>query len=199
MIYLYNAFMKKLKINITVMTVIVFLAGASRIFPHPPNFSPILAIALFGAAHFSKKWQAVFIPMFAVWLSDLFINNFVYSNQGTEFIWFYSGFYWQYASYFIIIMSSILVFKNKISISKTLGASLGSSMAFFLLSNFGVWAGSGMYMKNLSGLITCYVAGLPFLQNTIVSNVLFTTVLFGSYYLIQVQYSSLKNENLLYS
>jgi len=56
-----------------------------------------------------------------------------------------------------------------------------------------------MYMKNLSGLITCYVAGLPFLQNTIVSNVLFTTVLFGSYYLIQVQYSSLKNENLQYS
>ena len=181
------------------MAVIVFLAGASRIFPHPPNFSPILAIALFGAAHFSKKWQAVFIPMFAVWLSDLFINNFVYSNQGTGFIWFYSGFYWQYASYLIIILSSILVFKNKISISKTLGASLGSSMAFFLLSNFGVWAGSGMYMKNLGGLTACYVAGLPFLQNTIVSNVLFTTVLFGSYYLIQVQYSSLKNENLQYS
>ena len=181
------------------MAVIVFLAGASRIFPHPPNFSPILAIALFGAAHFSKKWQAVFIPMFAVWLSDLFINNFVYYNQGTGFIWFYSGFHWQYASYLIIIVSSILVFKNKISISKTLGASLGSSMAFFLLSNFGVWAGSGMYMKNLSGLITCYVAGLPFLQSTILSNVLFTIVLFGSYYLIQVQYSSLKNKNLEYS
>ena len=191
--------MKKLNFNIAVMAVIIFLAGVSRILPHPPNFSPILAIALFGAAHFSKKWQAVFIPMLAVWLSDLFINNFVYSNQGTEFIWFYSGFYWQYASYLIIIMSSILVFKNKISISKTFGASLGSSMAFFLLSNFGVWAGSGMYMKNLSGLTTCYVAGLPFLQNTIVSNFLFTTVLFGSYYLIQVQYSSLKNENLQYS
>ena len=115
------------------MAVIVFLAGASRIFPHPPNFSPILAIALFGAAHFSKKWQAVFIPMLAVWLSDLFINNFVYSNQCSGFIWFYSGFYWQYASYLIIIMSSILFFKNKISISKTLGASLGSSMTFFLL------------------------------------------------------------------
>ena len=71
--------MKKLNLNIAVMAVIVFLAGASRIFPHPPNFSPILAIALFGAAHFSKKWQAVFIPMLAVWLSDLFINNFVYS------------------------------------------------------------------------------------------------------------------------
>ena len=191
--------MKKLNLNIAVMAIIVFLAGASRIFPHPPNFSPILAIALFGAAHFSKKWQAVFIPMLAVWLSDLFINNFVYSNQGTGFIWFYSGFYWQYTSYIIIIISSILVFKNKISISKTLGASLGSSMAFFFLSNFGVWAGSGMYSKSLGGLTACYVAGLPFLQNTIVSNILFTTVLFGSYYLIQVQYSSLKNENLQYS
>ena len=191
--------MKKLNLNFAVMAVIVFLAGASRIFPHPPNFSPILAIALFGAAHFSKKWQAVLLPILAVWLSDLFINNFVYSNQGTGFIWFYPGFYWQYASYLMIIVSSILVFKNKISMSKTLGASLGSSMAFFLLSNFGVWAGSGMYAKSLSGLTTCYIAGLPFLQNTIVSNFLFTTVLFGSYYLIQVQYSSLKNENLQYS
>ena len=191
--------MKKLNLNIAISAAIIFLAGATRIFPHPPNFSPILAIALFGAAHFSKKWQAVVIPMLAVWLSDLFINNFVYSNQGTGFIWLYPGFYWQYGSYFLIIMSSILVFKNKISISKTLGASLGSSMAFFLFSNFGVWAGSGMYMKNLSGFIACYVAGLPFLQNTIVSNILFTTVLFGSYYLIQVQYSSLKNEDLQYS
>ena len=72
--------MKKLDLNIAVMAVIVFLAGASRIFPHPPNFSPILAIALFGAAHFSKKWQAVFIPMFAVWLSDLFINTVSYTH-----------------------------------------------------------------------------------------------------------------------
>ena len=191
--------MKKLNLNFAVMAVIVFLAGASRIFPHPPNFSPILAIALFGAAHFSKKWQAVLIPILAVWLSDLFINNFVYSNQGTGFIWFYTGFYWQYASYLMIIVSSILVFKNKISISKTLGASLGSSVAFFLLSNFGVWANGGMYAKSLSGLTTCYVAGLPFFQNTIVSNILFTTVLFGSYYLIQVQYSSLKNKHLKYS
>ena len=69
--------MKKLNFNIAVMAVIIFLAGVSRILPHPPNFSPILAIALFGAAHFSKKWQAVFIPILAVWLSDLFINNFV--------------------------------------------------------------------------------------------------------------------------
>ena len=191
--------MKKLDLNFAIMAAIVFLAGATRIFPHPPNFSPILAITLFGAAHFSKKWQAILIPMLTVWLSDLIINNFVYSNQAMGFIWFYSGFHWQYASYLFIIISSILVFKNKISISKTFGASLGSSMVFFLLSNFGVWAGSGMYVKNLNGLITCYLAGLPFLQNTMVSNILFTTVLFGSYYLIQIQYSSLKNENLQYS
>ena len=70
---------------------------------------------------------------------------------------------------------------------------------FFLVSNFGVWAGGTMYPKNFSGLITCYAAGVPFIHNTIISDVLFTTVLFGTYYLLQVEYSSLKIKPLKYS
>jgi hypothetical protein len=79
------------------------------------------------------------------------------------------------------------------------GGMISSSGIFFLVSNFGVWAGGTMYPKNFGGLITCYAAGVPFIHNTIISDVLFTTVLFGTYYLLQVEYSSLKIKPLKYS
>ena len=190
--------MKKLNINISLLIGIMFVAALMRLLPHPPNFSPILAIGIFGAAHFTKKWHALFISMLAIWFSDLIINNFIYMNN-PEFVWFYNGFLWQYASYLSIILLNIYIFRNKISLLKTFGTAFGSSAIFFLVSNFGVWIGSGIYSKNLIGLVTCYTAGIPFFQNTIISNLLFTTVLFGSYYLIQSQYSSIKNKKLQYS
>ena len=167
--------------------------------PHPPNFSPMAAIGLFGAAHFAKKWQAFFIPLIGIWVSDLVINNYVYSSSSSNFVWFYSGFYWQYISYILIIFAGLFIFNRGISLTKMFGGMISSSGIFFLVSNFGVWAGGTMYPKNFSGLITCYAAGVPFIHNTIISDVLFTTVLFGTYYLLQVEYSSLKIKPLKYS
>jgi len=157
------------------------------------------AIGLFGAAHFAKKWQAFFIPLLGIWLSDLVINNFIYNNSDANIVWFYNGFYWQYISYIIIIFIGLFIFNKGVSLSKTFGGIVASSGIFFLVSNFGVWAGSGMYPKNIAGLISCYIAGIPFINNTILSDFLFTTVLFGSYYLLQSEYSSLKIKHLKYS
>lgn len=189
--------MKKLNLNISLLIGIMFIAALMRLLPHPPNFSPILAIGIFGAAHFTKKWHALFISLLAIWFSDLIINNLIYTTS-IEFVWFYNGFLWQYGSYIIIILSNIYIFRNKISLAKTLGTAFGSSAIFFLVSNFGVWVGSLIYQKNLIGLLTCYSAGIPFFQNTIISNLLFTIVLFGSYYLIQSEYSSIKNKQIQY-
>jgi len=190
--------MKKLNINLSLLIGIMFIAALTRLLPHPPNFSPILAIGIFGAAHFTKKWHSLFISIFAIWFSDLIINNYIYATS-LEFVWFYKGFQWQYGSYLSIILLNIYVFKNNISLAKTFGTAVGSGAIFFLVSNFGVWIVSGMYSKNLIGLLACYTAGIPFLQNTIISNLLFTTVLFGSYYLIQSEYSSIKDKQLQYS
>jgi len=191
--------MKKLNIQTSVLTIIILLAAFTRIMPHPPNFSPIAAIGLFGAAHFTKKWQAFLVPLLAIWLSDLVINNFVYTYQGSEFIWFYGGFYWQYLSYVLIIFSGHLIFKNKISIRTSLGGIFASSGIFFIVSNFGVWVTSAMYPKTISGLTMCYAAGIPFLNNTVYSDALFTTVLFGMYYLLQKEFSPLKLRHISYS
>ena len=191
--------MKKLNLQTGVLSIIILLAAFTRIMPHPPNFSPMAAIGLFGAAHFAKKWQAFFIPLIGIWVSDLVINNYVYSSSSSNFVWFYSGFYWQYISYILIIFTGLFIFNRGISLTKTAGGMISSSGIFFLVSNFGVWTGGTMYPKNFSGLITCYAAGVPFIHNTIISDVLFTTVLFGTYYLLQVEYSSLKIKPLKYS
>ena len=190
--------MKKLNLQTGILSIIILLAAFTRIMPHPPNFSPIAAIGLFGAAHFAKKWHAFFIPLLGIWLSDLVINNFFYRNSDASIVWFYNGFYWQYISYIIIIFTGLFIFNKGVSLSKTFGGIIGSSGIFFLVSNFGVWAGSGMYSKNIAGLISCYIAGIPFMNNTIISDFLFTTVLFGSYYLLQSEYSSLKVKHLKY-
>ncbi len=191
--------MKKLNLQTGVLSIIILLAAFTRIMPHPPNFSPMAAIGLFGAAHFAKKWQAFFIPLIGIWISDLVINNYVYSSSSSNFVWFYSGFYWQYISYILIIFAGLFIFNRGISLTKMFGGMISSSGIFFLVSNFGVWAGGTMYPKNFGGLITCYAAGVPFIHNTIISDVLFTTVLFGTYYLLQVEYSSLKIKPLKYS
>ena len=191
--------MKKLNLQTGVLSIIILLAAFTRIMPHPPNFSPMAAIGLFGAAHFAKKWQAFFIPLIGIWISDLVINNYVYSSSSSNFVWFYSGFYWQYISYILIIFAGLFIFNRGISLTKMFGGMISSSGIFFLVSNFGVWTGGTMYPKNFGGLITCYAAGVPFIHNTIISDVLFTTVLFGTYYLLQVEYSSLKIKPLKYS
>ena len=191
--------MKKLNLQTGVLSIIILLAAFTRIMPHPPNFSPMAAIGLFGAAHFAKKWQAFFIPLIGIWISDLVINNYVYSISSSNFVWFYSGFYWQYISYILIIFAGLFIFNRGISLTKMFGGMISSSGIFFLVSNFGVWAGGTMYPKNFGGLITCYAAGVPFIHNTIISDVLFTTVLFGTYYLLQIEYSSLKIKPLKYT
>ena len=191
--------MRKLNLQTGILSIIILMAAFTRIMPHPPNFSPMAAIGLFGAAHFAKKWQAFFIPLIGIWLSDLVINNFIYRSLDANIVWFYNGFYWQYISYVLIIFTGLFIFNKGVSLSKTFGSIVGSSGIFFLVSNFGVWAGGGMYPKNLAGLINCYIAGIPFMNNTIISDFLFTTVLFGSYYLLQSEYSSLKIKHLKYS
>ena len=191
--------MKKLNLQTGIISIIILLASFTRIMPHPPNFSPMAAIGLFGAAHFAKKWQAFLIPLIGIWISDLVINNFVYSSHSSNFVWFYGGFYWQYISYVFIIFAGLFIFNKGISVTNTLGGMVSSSGIFFLFSNFGVWAGGAMYTKNISGLITCYAAGIPFIHNTIISDALFTTVLFGTYYLLQTEYSYLKLKHLRYS
>ena len=188
----------RLNIQTGAVALIILVAAFSRIIPHMPNFSPLGGIALFGAAHFSKKWLAFFIPLVAVWMSDLFINNVIFAQYYSEFTWFYSGFYWQYGSFLLIALLGTFLFK-KINTKRVLGGIAASSALFFLISNFGVWAGGTMYPPTFSGLMACYAAGLPFLQGTVAGDLVYTTSLFGGYYLLQRNFSAFRIPSVGYA
>ena len=184
---------EKLNLRFGILAVIIIVAAFSRIIPHMPNFSPLGAIGIFGAAHFSKKWQALVIPLAATWLSDLFINNVIYAKYYPNFTWFAQGFYWQYAAYILIVVAGFFIMR-KVNTKTVLMGALASSAIFFIVSNFGCWPGS-IYPQNFGGLMQCYVAGLPFVGGTLLGDLFYCAAMFGGFAYIQKQLPALQTAN----
>jgi len=181
----------KLNLRSGIVAIMILFAALSRLIPHSLNFAPIGAMALFGAAYFSQKYLAFLIPIISMWLSDLIINNVVYGQYFDHFVWFYDGFYWTYGAFMLIGLVGMVTLR-KIRIQNLIAASLLASLIFFLVSNFGVWASTQMYTHSLQGLITCYIAGLPFFRNTILGDLVYTGIFFGLFELAQQRILSLQ-------
>lgn len=186
---------KKINTRFGVLALMVLTAAFSRLLPHPPNFAPIGAMALFGAAYFSKKHLALMLPIVAMWLSDLVINNVIYAQYFDGFTFFYQGFYWTYGAFLAIGILGFLLLKI-VKVQNVLLSSILAALLFFAISNFGVWQSGVMYPKTFSGLMTCYTAGVPFLKNAILGNLVYSSVLFGAFELAQYKYHSLKASTL---
>ena len=174
-------------LRIGVLAALVLLAALSRMLPHPPNFTPIAGMALFGAAHFSRRWMAFLVPLLAFWLSDLFINYGYFQ----EIIWLPGWSLWTYGPMALIVLLGFFALK-KVSPARVLGSSLGASLLFFLVSNFGVWLVSSTYPLTFAGLMSCYVAGIPFFGNTLLGDLFYCAVLFGGFALAQRQVPALQ-------
>lgn len=181
---------KKINLGIWIMSCMVLLAALSRFLPHPPNFTPIGGMALFGAAYFSRKGLALLIPFIALWLSNLVLDNIVYAQYYDGFVWFSNPMV--FLSFAAIVVMGLFTLK-KVSTLNILGSSLGASLIFFLVSNFGTWlAGTGMlYTKDFPGLIACYTAGLPFFWNTMAADLFYVGVLFGSWQFMTSRFPTL--------
>ena len=156
----------------------ILLAALSRLLPHPPNFSPVEAIALFGGAHFARKWTALWIPLAAMFVSDIALGLL---NGGLYADYFLGADFW--LVYLCIALSTVLGFalRGRVNVLRVGGYSLVGSLLFFLVTNFGVWAGSGMYPRTGGGLVAAYVAGLPFFQNTVAGTLFYGAALFGAF------------------
>jgi hypothetical protein len=156
------------------LTVVLFIiaAAATRLLPHPANFTPIIAISLFGGAYLAHRWMGALIPVAAMFVSDLIL-----------------GFHdLMLPIYALMIAFSFLGrnLSNPSSAWKIGATSISSSVVFFVVTNFLVWLTSGMYTLDYSGLITCYIMAVPFLQNQILGDLLFSGILFGGmYYLVR--------------
>ena len=161
-----------------VVAVLIVLAAASRLLPHWPNFGPVGAMALFGAAVFARKWMALLVPFTALYLSDLALNNLLYSEYYEGFYWGFNG--WVYAGFLLTVLLGFGLLRNRdFSWLRVGGATVAGTLVFFLVTNFGVWAGSSLYPQNATGLIAAYAAGLPFLLNSAAGNIFFAGLLFG--------------------
>lgn len=179
------------KKTILIVTGIIIFAALTRLLPHAYNFTPIGAIALFGAAYFTKKKWALIIPLAAIWMSDLLLNNIVYSEFYTGFTFFTSGFLYIYGSIALIVVLGYYLLK-KITFGRVLGGALGASVIFFIVSNFGVWISGSMYPLTFEGLIACYTAAIPFFHYTIAGNVVYSALLFGAYEWMKATYPVLQ-------
>ena len=158
---------------------IILSAAAMRLVPHPPNMTPIAAMALFGGAHFASKKTALFIPLTAMYLSDLALGFLVY-----DFGWFHGFMPFVYAGFVVTVCLGFLV-RRRLTPLTVGGAALTGSILFFIIANFGVWLVSNLYPKTLTGLAGCYVAAIPFFRNTLMGNAVYTLVLFGGFALAQ--------------
>ncbi len=164
--------------RILIIFALIAVAIITRFLPHPPNFSPILAIALFGSVYFTDKRLAFVIPISIMFLSDIFLG-------------FHSDIPAVYLSFLLVVVIGRFI-KNQLNAVKILGVSIISSILFYLITNFSVWLTSGMYPPTWSGLFDCYIMALPFFRNAIFGDLIFNSVLFGGFYLIEKYYISIE-------
>lgn len=145
---------------------IILLAVVARLIPHPPNFAPIGGLALFSGANFKKK-SALLIPLAAMFISDIFLG-------------FHKTIPYVYVSFILITIIGKYIKENP-KVINLISASFLSSVLFFLITNFGVWATGTMYQKNFAGLIQSYILGIPFFRNTLISDLIYTFSFFYGY------------------
>jgi hypothetical protein len=150
---------------------IIALAAALRIAPHPWNFTPVGAMALFSGATIRDRRVAFFFPILALFVGDIFIG-------------FHKLMPIVYASF---LVSGAIGFwlRTRRTVGPIAAATLLGAIQFFLVTNFAVWAFGLSYPRNSAGLLACYVAGIPFFWNTLAGDAVYAVLLFGGFALAE--------------
>lgn len=169
----------------------IVLVALTRLLPHPPNFTPVEAMALFGGAYLLDRRLAFLVPLVAMFLSDIALGLL------------HGGLYLDHllslpslAVYTCILLCSVMGFglRGKVSGARVLGYSLAGSVLFFVVTNFATWIGAQAIPGHgacTQGLIPCYVAAIPFFQWTLLGTLFYSALLFGGYALLRRRYPAL--------
>jgi hypothetical protein len=146
----------------------ILVAAALRLVPHPPNFTPIGAMALFSGAYLGRRGVIAFAaPLGALFLSDLVLGF----DRSMPTVYF---------SVALVVIIGWLSLQ-RVSALRIGAAAVVSSVLFFAITNFGMWLFSGFYPRTLAGLEACYVAAIPFFQNTVAGDLFYAALLFGGF------------------
>ena len=168
--------------TLLIASLLIILAAVSRVIMYPDNFSSIIAMAIFAGAVIKDKRLAFALPLLAMFLSDVLFELFTVAP----------GFWgWgQLVGYGILALITVIAFSmKKVSVLKVAGYSIGSSLLFFLLSNSAFFIFDNpifnLYPQTFTGYIASLVAGIPFLKTGLIADLIYSGVLFGTYYLVQ--------------
>jgi hypothetical protein len=156
----------------------ILFAAIVRIVPHPWNLTPIGGMALFSGAVIRNRRLAFVFPMLALLAGDFFIGFHVLIPM-------------VYAS-FVISVAIGLWLRERRTVVRLGGAVLLGAAQFYLITNLGVWMFLNSYPKNLAGLVSCYIAGLPYFANTLAGDAFFSAALFGALFLAERKYPILR-------
>jgi hypothetical protein len=163
---------------IVILSAIV-AAAAMRLVPHPPNFAPLAAMALFSGAYVGKRALAFAAPLGALLVSDLVL-----------------GFYPELAFVYLSVAATVLIgwfVARRRTVMRVGVAALAASVLFFLVTNFGVWVLMDYYPHTASGLLACYVAAIPFFQNTLAGDLFYSALLFGGFALLERAFPGIRS------
>ena len=162
-----------LRTDLLVIGLLIGLDVAARLAPHAPDFTPVAATALFAATLVRVRALAVLVPIAGMMLGDAMLGFYDWRVMAAV-----------YGTLALPACAACLSdrLRRPLLIVPML---LSSSLIFFLVTNFAVWAFSPLYAANAAGLVKCYVAGLPFLRNMAEGDLCWGLVLFGGYWLLQ--------------
>jgi hypothetical protein len=161
------------------LSAIIAVAALCRLLPHPPNVTPITAMALFAGAHFGNRKVAYLLPIAAMTVSDLVLAFTVYGSSMLK----------SQPVVYLCMLVTVLIgrrIRNKRSVFRIALATVGNAVMFYLVTNLSVWALSGSYPKTSNGLITCYTAAIPFFRNSLIGDIAFVAVLFGGFAALEI-------------
>jgi hypothetical protein len=153
--------------NKNIFPALVGLGAVARLIPHPWNFTPMMALGLYAGAKSTKLRTGILVTLLALLLSDALMG-------------FYRGMWYVYAASLVPVLLGRFI-KRKDSVGAIAPAALLSSLSFFAITNFMVWATGSLYPHTTSGLSACFAAGLPFYGNQLLGDVFYTVALFGGH------------------
>lgn len=174
--------------RVGVMAGVVVLAALARLLPHPPNFAPVTALALFAAATLRPRWLGVALPVAAMFLSDAALQVGTQLGFWDGWIAGGTGFYhWTAIIYLTVAAVACLGFllRDRIGVGSVALAALGGSGLFFVVTNLFVWSESlfggplAMYAPTWDGLVECFAMAVPFYRTALAGDVFYCGVLFG--------------------
>ena len=143
---------------------LILILAFARLIPHPPNFTPIIAVAIMSSYFFRNIYLSFVVIIISMLLADIFIG-------------FYGHIFFVYLS-LLLITAVFTQIGRTIKIGNLFIFGFFGSLIFYLVSNFGVWIVSDMYEKNLIGLINCYLFAIPFFVNTLLSTIFYSYTAF---------------------